>query len=388
MKIKGTDINIALLSMHMLLLILNGSQFFEIGNRSIFYLLIILNSCVILVWGKARGRNHDIKLFSIEKVISAVMIIFTFVSVIYINTDYQRGVYLASLLFFSLIFFWSNMKYDFNQLERLKKFYILSALILAIGIIIFRYQPYTDISVSRMTIQSYTGEFYDVNFISAYMVIPTIFLLYDFFEKTKKSKSALVKLIILIGAIVLTGSRGALGVLGIAMIFTLWHQKKIGATVLFGILALIVAVPIIIQLIPQDILIHYLKGVNVFNDTRRMADWELGVALIARKPLFGYGMVSSYSLIVTIFNITWLTVHNTYLVFGVNYGVIFGSMIVLLMIIPLYRLIKFKAPYVYSLAYMMFLVSVFLIEANFSDIMIIPVCIFFSYAAYYKENRG
>ena len=175
MKIKGTDINIALLSMHMLLLILNGSQFFEIGNRSIFYLLIILNSCVILVWGKARGRNHDIKLFSIEKVISAVMIIFTFVSVIYINTDYQRGVYLASLLFFSLIFFWSNMKYDFNQLERLKKFYILSALILAIGIIIFRYQPYTDISVSRMTIQSYTGEFYDVNFISAYMVIPTIF---------------------------------------------------------------------------------------------------------------------------------------------------------------------------------------------------------------------
>ena len=115
------------------------------------------------------------------------------------------------------------------------------------------------------------------------------------------------------------------------MIFTLWHQKKIGATVLFGILALIVAVPIIIQLIPQDILLHYLKGVNVFNDTRRMADWELGVALIARKPLFGYGMVSSYSLIVTIFNITWLTVHNTYLVFGVNYGVIFGSMIVLLM---------------------------------------------------------
>lgn len=57
MKIKGTDINIALLSMHMLLLILNGSQFFEIGNRSIFYLLIILNSCVILVWGANSART-------------------------------------------------------------------------------------------------------------------------------------------------------------------------------------------------------------------------------------------------------------------------------------------------------------------------------------------
>ncbi len=384
MKIRVGNICICLLAFHMFLLIMNGTKYFSIGSRSQIYLLMILMSAVSVFSSKSKPYDGGV-IVSTEKILTVLLSMYTIFSAFFVRPQYDRGTFLAAILLCVLIFFWTNNRFRQKQIETLERCYIFSALILALGIIIFRYQPYTDVSSSRMTIQSYTGEYYDVNFISAYIVVPTIFLFQKYFER-KKRGATVIRLMIMLAAILITGSRTALGIVAIAVAFILWKQKKIGSHVLIAGIAVIALLPVMIQFLPEDIFSHYLKGINIFEDSRRMKDWMTGITLIAERPWLGHGLVSSHSLIVEHFDITWITVHNSYLVFIVNYGVIFGSFIIMLLFLPLYRLVKYKALYVYPLAYGMFLLSILLIEANFSDIMMVPICVFYAIANYYKEQ--
>lgn len=375
MKVSKDSICVFLLSIHMLLLILNGTTFFSIGNRAYIYLLVIIIEILYL----ATRMVNISRFFDMKRKVCLFMIAYSLFSIMFVNQDYQNDTFLAALLFFLLVFF---LEIDNQrQLEKLKKYYIFSALVLAIGIIIMRYTPYA--GMSRMTILSYTGEYYDVNFISAYISVPVILLLYDFFEG--KRKIIILELAIMCIATLLTGSRTALVIQAIGLVFVLFKQKKVNMRMLFALMALIIIVPAMIQFLPEDIIGHFSSGINVLDDTRRMNDWTAGIELISMKPILGHGLVSSRNLVIENFGVTWVTVHNTYLVFFVNYGLIGGIPAILLMILPLCRLIKYRAPYIYPFAYGMFLVSIGIIEANFSDIMIIPICIFFLMSEYYKN---
>lgn len=371
----------------MLLIFFNGTQFFSIGDRSYIYLIMIL---VLLV---AMFKQRSIKkgrIFSKDKIISIVMFFYTLYSIFFIRQDFERGIFLSSLLFFTLMLFLLSFTFSEKDIKGLLKAYIVSALILALGIIIYRYQPYTDSSSSRMTILSYTGEFYDVNFISAYIVIPTILLIDKYLREHRRWNKIAegILILILLSSIVLTGSRSALALFFIGVIISLFKQKKIGIKITMAAIGFIVIIPAVIPFIPEDIFSHYARGLNVLEDTRRMGDWIVGMSLIADKPLWGQGLVSSHSLIVEKYGTDWVTAHNTYLVFLINYGIVFGLLTVFYICYPLFKMIRYNSPYIYKLCYIMFLISILPIEANFSDIMIIPIGIFGIVANYYKQYRN
>lgn len=378
MRISKDMVCVSLLSIHMLMLILNGTTFFSIGNRAYIYCIVIILEIIYLIL-----ISHSVsvsKFFDVRRNICLFMITYSFLSILFVNPNFQNDNFLAAVLFFLLLFFLDIDNYQ--QLVRLKKYYILSALILAIGILIIRYMPYP--GLSRMTILTYTGEYYDVNFISAYISIPVILLVYDFFEC--KKRIIFFELLIMLIATLLTGSRTALGIQSIGFICILFKQRKITIKVLLVVMAMILMIPIFILLLPEDIIGHFSKGINLLNDSRRMLDWFYGVLLIMLKPLLGHGFVSSHDLIVENFGLTWVTVHNTYLVFLVNFGLVGGIPAILLLLLPVFRFIKYKAPYIYILAYGLFLISICIIEANFSDIMIIPICYFYLMAEHFKKN--
>ena len=367
---------------HMCCLIINGTSYFNIGDRSVLYLLIIL----ISFFGRMfvnKGKAIQ-PFFTNERRIAMVMVFFTFYSIFFVNTNYQTGTFLASEVFFLLIYSWTFNDFDEIQIKQLKNAYIFSALILAIGIMVSRYQPYSGSMASRMPIMSYTGAFYDVNFLTSYIAIPTILVLNDFITKKESKLFNFVLLIVLTLSILLGGSRTALAVIFIALLLLFWNHKRLSGSTLFIIMVIFLAANIAIRFLPQDMMQHYLRGIVVTDDSRRMNDWSYGISLISQAPLFGSGMVSTRSLIIMYYQKTWITVHNTYLAIFVNYGLIFGSLIIMMMAIPLYRMFKFKAPIEYQISYIMYLVSILVIEANFSDIMIIPICIYFAIANYYK----
>lgn len=384
-KIKNSSLILYLFLIHMMTLILNGRRYFTIGSRSVIYAIIIVLSVLYTM----RNIKFNIGInkrtaFSMERILSAIIIIFSVVSIIFVNENFQRDIFLASILFFVLIFEWTGIEFEEKQIFKLKKYYIISALILAMGIILMRHKPYE--GLSRMTILSYTGEFYDVNFISTYIVIPTILLLNDFIIEKSNQVYKFLESAILVISILLTGSRAALGVLGIAFLFILWKQKKLTNSLAFICIAIVIAIPIAIYKLPGDVLQHYLEGMNLANDSRRMMDWSYGLLLIGKKPLLGNGLVSTRSLIEMTYGENWITAHNTYIVFGVYFGLVFGTLVIILMGIPVYRFIRYKAPYIYLLAYAMYLVAIMIIEANYSDIMIIPTCIFYSISIFYKNE--
>lgn len=377
--VKKNNIPIFFLSLHMYLLLFNGTSFFNIGSRAYLYLIIIVISVVYII-----GNLIKFSFPTKEKVICLILIFYSIISYFLIHKSGERGILLSSVLFFLLIFFWSSFLFDSNQIEKIESNYIVSAAILAIGIIVVRYKPYTGEMASRMTIMSVTGEFYDVNFISAFISIPTI-LLFDKYVTNRKSKRLLVLLILMMVSILLTGSRAALLLTGVGCICIALYRNMMSLNS-FIIIPIIIACGIaIFSIMPNDMIQHYMRGFNLLEDKGRMNDWIYGLKVIAANPIFGNGLVPTKTLITELYGFTWLTAHNTFISFWAMYGLVIGSLIIYVVLIPLFRLIKYKAPLNYTIAYGAFIFSIIAIEATFSDIMIIPVLFFYSVSIYYRS---
>ena len=364
-----------LFCIHLLCLVFNGTQYINIGNRSQIYIIIVSLATIKLIFNKITISSLDIMLYS-------TLILYTILSPFFINENYQNGTLFASLLLFSLLLTWSNLRFSEHQIKRIMFFYRLSAVIISLGVMLCRYKPYTGVMMSRMTILSFTGEFYDVNFLSAIIVIPGIISIYELLHSNFNIYKLMENIIIAIG-VVLMGSRAALALMiGAWILLILRHNYSNIKKMLLGLILLFL-IAIMFFILPTDMLEHYYRGINPLDDSRRMKDWGYGINLLEINPLWGYGMMSSKHIITDLFKELY-TVHNTYLVILINYGLIFGLIVYAVMLLPLVRLIKYNAPFVYVTAYIAYLLSIIVIEANYSEVMIIPLCVFSAVAIYYK----
>lgn len=369
-----------LFCIHMCLLVFNGTKYFTIGSRSQIYAsIVILVACCMTL--SCRGKKFK-NIFSFERVICVLEILYTFVSAIFINDSFERGTFLASILFFTLIFFWTCMAFDGKDIRCLEVAHFFSGVILSLGIFFSMHRPYG--LTSRTTILTYTGEYYDVNFLSALIVIPAILLFDKILRGEFNRMVAAVAFTLMVVAIILTGSRAAMGVLGLGIMMIIMSRKNI--------IDYLMIIPIILLLayflslyIPDDIMYRFVNnGFDISKDRVRMLDWSYGIKLIAKNPVWGSGFVSSHQLIYDLLSAD-ITAHNTYLVFVINYGILMTIPLLLVTLLPLYRLVKYDAPMGYIASYVAYLLLLLPIEANFSEIHIIPICLYLAISGYVKQ---
>lgn len=358
-----------LFSLHLILIFFNGDSFFNLGNSFIIYAIIILVliiQCIIKREFKYR-RGDWKKIF---------MLFYLIFSIEIVNRDYQESMLKVMLLTFTLLLAWNLFDFDVRQVNYLITGYIISAIILATILLLQRYQPYISINGSnRMTILSSNGVYYDVNFLSAYLVLADIFLFINILDK-KRKKLSVVFFTIITCALVLASSRAALGILILAILGILFFQKKLTVnTVIYMCIFCIIALGIY-MLLPDSVTSHLSRGISLSADITRMRDWQYGIKLISENPIFGNGIVSTKNLIIEKYGITWITVHNTYLSFFVYYGLVGGIVVLLIMLEPLRKMIKNKIRIEYIIVYAGYLILILMIEANFSDIWLIPILLF------------
>lgn len=379
-----TRICSVLFGIHIATIIFNGTQYFTIGNRSILYSIIILFSSFDLLNNILHGHKKiKFNLFSVS-FLSISMIIYTLLSAFFIVDDFQSDVLLASLLFYCLILVWSNINFKRNDILFIKNSYSYSALMISITLIFFGIQPYP--GLSRMSITSYTGDFYDVNFLAAFILIPTIYLIADLMESSKHVFFKIAKVLICCVAIVLTGSRSALFLMTLSFFALLWIRKKMDLRFLCFAIIITIVLATAVPFIPLDILEHYNRGFNPLEDQRRMLDWMTGFSLIEKRPLWGNGLVSTNELIIREYATPWVTVHNSFIVFLVQYGLFFGIIAISAFLLVLLRLYNNKFSKIHFIACLSYIGSILIIESNFSDIMIIPLLFFIANANYENSN--
>lgn len=203
---------------------------------------------------------------------------------------------------------------------------ILGGVIISYLIIVYR-TPY--IGSARYTIKFMNNDSIDPNFLSAYLCIPSVLAFYRFMLSSKNNKIYIIAFIMTFAGILFTGSRGALlGLIfgyGFVWLDKMKKQNTLNPGNIFKVLryliVFIIAIIVIIQFLPEDIITRLFK--SSYQDASgedRLELWKYALTAISHSPIYGYGFISPQQIIFNISGVN-MDVHNTYLSIAINFGV-------------------------------------------------------------------
>ena len=99
--------------------------------------------------------------------------------------------------------------------------------------------------------------------------------------------------------------------------------SKIKQRVIFFVVFLVIlsAMLIFTKIIPSNVYMRLLRTTYVDNSNlKRVADWSYGIKALIDRPIFGYGPRLTLDILIDKYNFHG-DVHNTYITFGVMYGI-------------------------------------------------------------------
>lgn len=358
-----------LICMHSLLIFTNGTRFFNLVGSWHLYVLIVP---LFLLY-----KTDVIK--KIQLVVGCI-IFYSLASYIFKGGSQI----LAVLLFWVVIFFIVGFKTSPYYYMYIKNAYCISSVIISLLLFIQHRRPYSEgADIARFGLFFSESGFYDVNFTSTFLTIPTILMFVDFYDRNVKHiKIVLFALIVNLLAIYLLGSRsGLVIVFGSVFAYALTSKNKKGGNKLVYIVGGIFLVLVILRFLPTGILDRVLsKGVIDGKNTTRYISWMYGLEAFKKNPIWGNGLYSTVEQIQK--NNYWgtaYTAHNTYISFLDMYGIVGSIPIGVFLLAPIYYSIRKKYELYFLILYVGFLAQLFVIEAGFSEIMLIPVMFFWIY---------
>ena len=267
----------------------------------------------------------------------------------------ERGYFLSYIFLIMLLMYFLTLPFSNREISWISKSYVTLALIASFCIIVFQKRFYAD-EADRISVQLFNNPIFDPNYLGATMVAPFFISAYYALENKRAETKALwifIGLIIAFG-VFMTGSRGAMVSLasGIAIIFFgKTFNKKNRKHAFKIILGLIVVVGIIMLMLPRQFynrLFDFDSWLDSSN-LRRFELWENAILSIIKKPLFGYGIGSTATLI-------GQPAHNTFLEVCVHLG-LFGG--VLLIYFFVYAIFSKNNLYVKAIAFSTLVWSIF-----------------------------
>ena len=360
--------------------------FFNINNYKLLLLLTVVSgvACVITQINKKRMKAN---LWSWRWIILAIMAVLASNVILEKPSEPFYIAYICLLLL--LLLTASVIVLNSKQMLFLVDSYIASTIVMSLIILIQHKTPYAVYGIFRYALYFSTSSYYDVNFNALYFLTSSL-LSYRLLQYAPQKKRWFYLTAIVLGllTIMFLGSRGsflpAAGVIVIAVMkdrnISLW---KIAAVIIF-----LVAV---IYFLPDDVYIRLIGTDYLSTESKRYIDWGYGWKAFSDHWLVGNGMISPMDIVSHYYvrEYTTYTIHNTYLVYLAQLGVLGSIPFFAILIYPLYYFVKDKNWYL-SISHLGFLFSIFMLEANYTYVLFVPMTVVYALIAYdncYLEGK-
>lgn len=381
-KVTLTSLYVIVTAVLFIFMFRNGDQYFNINEyRNGLFLTVLLGITQILsritkINGKSDGK---IIIFVIGCI--GYMAISKYILGLPAEPYY---ILFISILYLFLLFM-AVINFNTKQLQFLIKSYILSATIMSLLILIQHKTPYSVYGIFRLALFYGTEEYYDVNFTAMYVIIPTLFSFKMALKSKRQSRRILYLLCVIINviAILMLGSRGAFAPILAIIVFENLKDKQVS---MVKILIPVVGIFVICFLLPQDVITRLLGGNYINMESKRIIDWKFGIDAFKMSPWFGNGMVSPKKIVTQVSGVDWYTIHNTYIVYLAQLGVIGSIPFFLILIYPLKKLWNGIKQSFLFLSYCALLFAALMIESNYSYVLIVPLSVFYALIHYSIKN--
>lgn len=348
-----------------------------LGITEYYYFPIIILSIFLFKIKKKFKLNY-------EHYLIIYFLIFLVLNLIRYQVAFNSGVFISYFLFALLFLIISLQKINKEDLRYLISCYIISSIIISLMIIIFRKELDGWQGTYRYTIKFINQVYIDPNFVGAFINIGAIFSFNRLLNTKDKLLYAIVTLIIMV-AVFLTGSRGAmLGMfLGIGIMFV--NKTSIKKIILFITLSTIIFALIYIFL-PQEILDRFFKNSYLDgSNLHRLKNWHMGILAFLKKPIIGYGLIDSGSILGRYLGYN-SAIHNTYITWIVQLGILGFFPLFGICLNAIIKSIKLKSNVLKGVLISMFFTSI-MIEQNLSLTFWIIIIISYLIINYEKRHN-
>lgn len=356
-------------------------RYFNVGNYFLFPLIFILIGFISTLYKVM--RINKITKPKIEQYCVFIILLYILITSCVLQYDYKIDSIKSYIILFLLFFVTTLLKVNKRELIFIIKSYILSAIVLSTILIIKGKMLYE--GTLRLTIFFSRNNYYDVNFLAAYILFPALIALNNAIiqdNKIKKIKYYMLTLVLLI-AIFLTGSRASLIGFIIGATYMLIINKKVKIN---NIIAILVICAIIYFLLPSEIIDRFFG--TTYNDgsnQKRLKHWFYAIKVIMKKPLLGWGITWTTEIIKQEFKLNY-AVHNTILGFLVQFGII-GSLPIIIIIANGMRLLYKNKEIGFVGAIVGFIFTIIMVEAQNSLILFFPLMITYLIIGYKRNNN-
>jgi len=241
--------------------------------------------------------------------------------------QYYLSIYAGQAAF---VFFVAHLPVSYINLKIVKKGLIIGAFIAALILIVTPKQS-SFTSDGRRTIMFLNAKM-DPNVLAIIMVI-AIFCVLSLYERGRHpiyTAGALAVILLLVAGVFLTGSRGAvisLVLTALIMASLIVRKQSQRKTAFYVLLGIAVAILLLYFVLPDDLLdnrysLTSLLGLNEYDNKmhNRYTIWQHSLDLFVKRPLFGYGCGSFFSVIETVYKKS--AAHNLLVLELVELGVV------------------------------------------------------------------
>lgn len=336
-KRKSLFIFSYLIAMLWLFMFYNRDVFFNINNYRNLLFFIVGYGLLLVIFKMIKNK----RLLGIPSVL--IILCWT----VLLNSKYILRkkaepyyiMFIVALLLYLLCM--AELEFDIYIIRFLVNAYILSAVIMSVIILVQHKTPYAQYGIFRWALFYGQNEYYDVNFTSLYLLMPAILSFYGAVSAKNQNRwkyMICVGLILL--AIMMLGSRGTFAPVIAIMAFLVLKGKKISMPKILTIIVFVVAV---FFLLPEDTFSRLIGTRYIGSESKRYIDWAYGMKVFSNSPIWGNGMRAPKVLVNEIGGgVMNYTIHNTYVVYLAQLGIVGSIPFFGLLVYPILYLIKKK----------------------------------------------
>ena len=293
----GAKVFLVLMSLYLFVLLINPQQIKNVLFHKGFSFFLILNILNIFYFLMFHSFND----------ISAIKYLFA------------RGIQ------FSIISFSIYFNYEFYQ-----KYFLVYLVYLIAFVVLVGFVFNMDVLTSR-----YSGIIWNPNMLASFTSIAFGVL---FLYNKSKTKFEIFLLVCLLATSLSTGSRGVLIAIALAFLFKHGFSNR---NLIYSFFAL--GLYFLLSSIQLDTSINRFASQSLFND--RLLQYQFAYETILQRPFFGFGLDKyayiSPEVIPSYLRSRVISAHNGYLAILTQYGIIFGSIILFVILRKSVQLINY-----------------------------------------------
>lgn len=379
-NITVTSIFVFLVSLVFLFMFRNGDSFFNMNEYRIVMFISVAAGLFALVF--RIGKIHTKNVYTVFLILWCIgyMVFSKFIMgipaepyyILYISTLYLYILCMASLTFSK------------KQLRSLIDVYILSSVLISFICLLQHKTPYSGYGIFRLALYYEVDKYYDVNFTAMYLLIPTL-LSFRIALKSREQKRIFYFLgtALNVLAILMMGSRGTFAPVLAIIVYEILTDRKASILKVLMIMTCIFAVTF---LVPKDVIERLFVGKYFNLESKRLVDWKYGIDALKQALWFGNGMLAPKDIVAAVSGVDWYTVHNTYIVYLVQMGIVGAIPFFLVLFYPAIKLWNgIKKPFMW-LTYCGLLFAALMIESNYTYSLIIPLSLIYALISYSMRN--